>query len=382
MGILFKIKRRVLWQLFSLLPKDMNKVVLTSFYGRGYSDSPRAIAEELLRRKDYNLYWTVKGQAEADSLPQDITPLRLNSAREIYHACTAGFWIDNSRKWSFVCKRGRQFYIQTWHGFPLKRIEKDAGSALPAEYIKSARHDSAMSDLFLSDSRFLSDIYRSGFWYSGEILEEGLPRNDILKNPPAGVEEKVRAALHIPENRRMMLYAPTFRRDCGLDVYDIDYTRCTGALKARFGGDWIILAKLHPNIAAKAGQLNLDGVHVLNASDYPDIHELYIACSAMITDYSSTMFDFMITGKPCFLYVNDVDAYKNDRNFYFDLDRLPFGRAVDNDSLDMLIRTFDQTVQDRRREVFMDDFGIRETGRAAAAAADKMDKIRAERTKA
>ena len=102
----------------------------------------------------------------------------------------------------------------------------------------------------------------------------------------------------------------------------------------------------------------------------------------MITDYSSTMFDFMITGKPCFLYVNDVDAYKNDRNFYFDLDRLPFGRAVDNDSLDMLIRTFDQTVQDRRREVFMDDFGIRETGRAAAAAADKMDKIRAERTKA
>lgn len=381
MGLFFKIRRRILWQLFSLLPKDMNKVELTSFYGRGYSDSPRAIAEALRRRGGYKLYWTVKGGAEAETLPADVTPLRLDSTKEIYHACTAGFWIDNSRKWSFVRKRGRQYYIQTWHGFPLKRIEGDAGDALPPEYIKSAKRDSAMCDLFLSDSRFLSDVYRSGFWYTGEIQEEGLPRNDVLAAPPAGIEEKVRGALHIPAGRRMLLYAPTFRKDCGLDVYDIDYARCTRALQARFGGAWIVLAKLHPNIAAKAGELNLDGVHVLNASDYPDIHELYIASEAMITDYSSTMFDFMMTGKPGFLYVNDVDAYKNDRNFYFDLELLPFGRAVDNDGLDALIRAFDPEVQRRRLQAFLDQFGIRETGHAAESAADKMDQIRTERTR-
>ena len=359
----------------------MNKVELTSFYGRGYSDSPRAIAEVLRQRGGYKLYWTVKGPAEASSLPSGIIPVKLDSTKEIYHACTAGFWIDNSRKWSFVCKSKRQYYIQTWHGFPLKRIEKDAGSALPQEYQKSAIHDSAMCDLFLSNSRFLSDVYRNGFWYNGDILEQGLPRNDILSAPPAGLEEKVRKALQIPADRQMLLYAPTFRKDCGLDVYDIDYTRCTAAMKARFGGEWVVLAKLHPNIASKADALHLDGVHVLNASDYPDIHELYIACSAMITDYSSTMFDFMITGKPCFLYVNDLDAYKNDRNFYFDLDKLPFDRAVDNDSLETVILKHDPAAQARRQQVFMADFGLCETGHAAVSVVDQMDKIKAERTK-
>ena len=98
--LFFKIKRRLLWRLFSLLPKDMDKVELTSFYGRGYSDSPRAIAEVLRQRGDYKLYWTVKGPAETGSLPAGIIPVQLDSAKEIYHACTAGFWIDNSRKWS------------------------------------------------------------------------------------------------------------------------------------------------------------------------------------------------------------------------------------------------------------------------------------------
>ena len=104
----------------------------------------------------------------------------------------------------------------------------------------------------------------------------------------------------------------------------MDYARCVKALERRFGGEWLILAKLHPNIAEKASQLDLDPRYIVNASGYPDIQELYLACDGLVTDYSSVMFDYLITGKPCFLYVNDLAAYKADRNFTFDIDKLPF----------------------------------------------------------
>ena len=79
--------------------------------------------------------------------------------------------MDSCRKWAYTKKRGRQLYIQTWHGFPLKRIEKDAEKALPEDYIRAARQDSRMADLFVSNSSFLTEIYQKGFWYDGEVLE-------------------------------------------------------------------------------------------------------------------------------------------------------------------------------------------------------------------
>ena len=373
--ILRKVVRNSLWQIFSFLPKDSNKAVCQSFYGRGYSDSPKAVADELLSR-GWKVYWTVKGEAEAATLPAGVTPIRVESPRAIYHLCTAGVWVDNCRKWAYTQKRGATCYVQTWHGFPLKRIEGDAADALPEDYLRAARRDSQMGDLFLSNSQFLTEIYRHGFWYSGEVLEQGFPRNDVLAQPHLEMVEKVRRALNLPEGKRLLLYAPTFRKDKGLAAYDMDYARCAKALEKRFGGEWLILAKLHPNIAEKAAQMNLDPQVIRNASDYPDIQELYLACDALITDYSSVMFDFLITGKPCFLYVNDLEAYKGDRNFYYDIDKLPFARAEDNSQLERELLEFDPEVQAKRVEEFCREFGIRESGTAARQTVDYLEKRR------
>ncbi len=367
-----KVIRNSLWQILSLLPKDANKAVCQSYYGRGYSDSPKAVAEELLSR-GWKVYWTVKGPAEAASLPQGITPIRVDSPRAIYHQCTAGVWVDNSRKWAYTQKRGNTCYVQTWHGFPLKRIEGDAADALPEDYLRAAQKDSQMSDLFLSNSKFLTEIYRHGFWYQGEVLEEGFPRNDMLTQPHPELREKVGKQLDLPAGKKLMLYAPTFRKDMGLEAYDMDYGRCVKALETRFGGEWLILAKLHPNIAEKAAQLHLDPRYVRNASDYPDIQELYLACDGMITDYSSVMFDFLITGKPCFLYIHDLAAYQGDRNFYYDLERLPFARAENNDQLEEAVLGFDPAVQARRLERFRQEFGLRESGEAARRTVDYLE---------
>ena len=85
------------------------------------------------------------------------------------------------------------------------------------------------------------------------------------------------------------------------------------------------------------------------------------------------MFDFMITGKPCFLYVNDLEAYKGDRNFYYDIDKLPFARAEDNPQLEGIILGFDPEEQSRRVEAFCQEFGIRESGVAAKKVADYLE---------
>lgn len=368
-----KLLRNALWQALSFLPKQPKKAVCQSYYGRGWSDSPKAIAEVLLSR-GWKVYWVVKSMDDAKSLPQGVTPITLDSPRAIYHLCTASAWVDNSRKWAYTQKRGSTKYVQTWHGFPLKRIEGDAASALDDSYVRAAKKDSVMCDLFVSNSAFLTDIYRKAFWYDGQVLECGFPRNDVLFGPAGPSEQKVRLELRLPEGKSLALYAPTFRRDMGLDVYDLDYGRVCAALSKRFGGDWLVLAKLHPNVAGKADQLALDPRYVVNASAYADIQELYLACGALVTDYSSVMFDYMNTGRPCFLYVNDLAAYRDDRNFYFDLDSLPFDRAEDNPGLESAILNYDGPAQQERIKAFCNELGIRENGTASRQVADWLER--------
>lgn len=375
MNVIKKAGRNALWQALSLLPKNPRKAVCVSFYGRGLSDSPGAVATELLRR-GWRVFWVTEGPEAEAGLPEGIVPVRRDSPEAIWHQCTAGAWVDNCRKWAYTRKRGATRYVQTWHGFPLKRIEGDASDALPEDYLRAARGDSAMCDLFLSDSSFLTEIYRRAFWYGGEVLECGFPRNDILLAPKEQrekVAQAARRALGLPEGRKLLLYAPTFRKDKGLGAYDLDYARCAAALGRRFGGEWLILARLHPNVARLAGELGLDPALVVNASDYPDIQALYLLSDAMVTDYSSVMFDYLYTGKPCFLYVNDLEAYRNDRNFYFDLDSLPFARAETNDGLEAAVSAFDAEAQRARAEAFCREFGLIESGEAARRTADWLE---------
>ncbi len=372
MNIVKKLIRNVIWQALSFLPKEEKKVVCQSFYGRGWSDSPGAIGNELLKR-GWHVYWTLKSKEDALSLPEGVTPIKPDSLKGIYHQCTASAWVDNCRKWGYTKKRGKTKYIQTWHGFPLKRIEVDAISVLDKSYVRAAKLDSDMCDLFISNSSFLSELYLDSFWYYGEVLECGSPRNDILFAPPEPIERKVRERLHVPKDKKLALYAPTFRQDLGLDVYDMDYGRVCRALSERFGGDWLILAKLHPNIASKAKKLSLDPEYVLNASDYADIQELYVACHALLTDYSSVMFDYMNTGRPCFLYVNDMQDYKRDRNLYFNAEHIPFAMAEDNDKLEAAILAYDENTQKERVAWFSQGIGLKEEGTAAKQAADWLE---------
>ena len=362
-----------LWIFGRLCPINKKKVVVSSYYGKGFGDNPRYIVEALKSKyPDIRIIWGVTDTKSREGFPEWVETCKYNGAKYVFHMATAKFWIDNCRKGFVMFKRREQIYIQTWHGFALKRIEKDAAESLNDGYVSYAIKDSKNIDHIISCSSFMTEIYRKAFWYDGEILELGAPRNDVIINKGSECREKVYNALGISPNRKTVMYAPTFRVDYSIDAYKIEYERLIAACEKRFGGEFVALVRLHPNVSDKASELLEYNNKILNASLYTDMQELLSACDIVISDYSSLMFDFALSGKPCFQFATDIGAYKSDRNFYFELDRLPFSLATDNDELEQNVLNFDSDSYGKSLGSFYSDCGMICDGKASERCADLM----------
>lgn len=369
-GIL-KAGYRFFWLLFSLFPIKKNKVIFQSFSGRGFSDNPKYIAKKLLEAApNLEIYWAANDKATA-SLPSGIHFVKYKTISYLYHMATARVWVDNIRK-PFFIKRKNQYYIQTWHGgLGLKKVEQDAADKLDPKYLKWAKKDAANCDLMLSCCKTLTSDYRRAFWFDhGEIIEKGLPRNDILFSTTNEEKEKIKNSLGIDRKEKVLLYAPTFRETGDLSPYNINYAACVKALEKRFGGKWKVLVKLHPSLLNVADRLDLDAEYIINASHYNDIQELYTITDFIITDYSSVVFDFMITNRPAFLYAADLEEYAKERDYYFDLTKLPFPLSQTNDELLEKILNFNQDEYLKELTAFKEYHGFCDTGHASEHAAN------------
>ena len=361
----------VFWALCRLLPVRKNRVVFCSFYGRGYSDSPKAIADELLRKNtSAELLWLVSTPEDAASLPDGIRPVPHHGWRRILALSTARVWVDNCRKYDRY-KKKNQFYMQTWHGFALKRIEADAAGALADVYVRACQLDSSHCDVMISGSQFMTNLYHRHFWYNGPVENFGTPRNDCFFTDCSALHSTVLQKLGLPDTQRIVLYAPTFRADGSLTPYSLDVPELLRACSAKFGGSWSCLIRLHPNIAEQSkGLFPYNGTTILDATAYPDMAELLIAADLLITDYSSSIFDFALSGKPCFQFATDIADYRQDRSFNFPLDRLPFALAENNAQLCDAISAYSPEAAHEKWDQFVRENGICEDGHAAERCAD------------
>lgn len=227
-----------------------------------------------------------------------------------------------------------------------------------------------MCDIILSNSNFMTNIYAKVFWYSGRIEECGTPRIDVLCGEHPQIREKIRKHYSVSPEKKILLYAPTFRKDKRLDVYNMDLHRCTRVLSEKFGGEFVVYLRLHPNISHLADQLNADGETVINATAYPDMQELLSGSDCLISDYSSCSVDFSLTGRPCFLYASDIEAYRNNRGYYFGFDEFPFAIAQNNDELEQAIRAYDEDASGKLVAEFHEKTGMFDDGTACASGAD------------
>ena len=362
--------RRLVCFFCSLLPLDNKKIVAISYSGRGYGDNPKYIVDELLKRDcGLKIVWMLKKDEWSTSLPPEVIPCRISSLKAIYHMCTSKIWLDNCRR-TFMVKRKKQFYMQTWHGFALKRIEADAAGSLEDIYIQIAKKDSKHTDLLISDSRFMTSIYKNSFWYSGQVVEWGSPRNDIIILGNEQAKSKVRKHYNLPQDIKIVMYAPTFRANYSLAPYSLDFEKVLRACEEKLGGKFVFFTRLHPNIAKYSKELYGSDDRVIDATYYDDMQELLVASDIVISDYSSLMFDFGLSLKPCFQFATDITEYKSDRNFYFPIDSLPFPLSENNGELIDAINNFNIDEYKLRLNAFYESVGMVRIGNSASKCAD------------
>lgn len=378
MSLAMRILRRLFWLICKLFPVKNNKIVFQSYYGRGYSDNPKYIAEELRKSNEkLDLVWVLKEGTKND-LPPEFRTVIFRSFRYIYEMSTAKVWVDNSRK-EYCMKKKNQYYMHTWHGgMTMKKVENMVPDKLQSNYLRMAIRDAAQCDVMLSNSSTMTKDFREYFWYpEGEIIEKGLPRNDRLVNYTEDDVKRLRKTFNVEDGVKLLLYAPTFRQDHNLDAYDMDYKRCVEALEKRFGGKWKILLRLHPNVFKLSDNLEFDPNIVINTSHYPDMQEIYMIADMIMTDYSSVIFDYLIIGGPSLLYASDLEKYREERDCYFEFEDLPFKLCQNNDELEEAILNFDVESFNTKTAEFKEFHGLCDTGIASKAAADWiLDKVK------
>ena len=360
-------------------PLDPRRVLYNSFNGR-FSDNPRAIYEELVSRVGgLSHVWTAKASPR-DAFPAGTQPVIWGNDEHLRQVDAAKYIVANVEMREHLDKRPGVVFLQTWHGTPLKRIGYDNRyvKANPAGFERDVfeyeRWDYLISPNAFSTAIFREDAFRG---FRGEIIETGYPRNDALNAPDRDeVRARVRAELGIEAGKTAVLYAPTWRdnlfHEQGSRAFSLalDMDR----LAAELGDDHVVLLRLHFLVAADVA--DAVGEAARNVSLYPDIRELYLASDVLLTDYSSSMFDFAITRKPMLFFAYDLEHYRDAmRGFYFDFEAEapgPICRTTE-DVVDVLSdREASLAPYRDRLERFRDRYCYLEDGHASRRVVDRV----------
>lgn len=358
------------------LPKQ-NIVMFESFLGKQYSDSPRAIYEEWRRQnREERLIWSMD-RRQLHHLPSDVEYVERLSLKWVYYMGRSKVWISNSRLPNWLPKDPQTTYLQTWHGTPLKKLALDMQEVHMAEtdresYKKSFTKESSKWDFLIAPNEYSSKIFRRAFAFHQDMLEIGYPRNDIFYQAERmkQLEKKVKHRLDIPSDKKVILYAPTWRdqQNEGRGKYRFQIPFDFQEFSSRYGDQYVLLVRFHYLVSE---ELNLESVHphVIDVSNYPDIAELYTISDVLITDYSSVMFDYAHLSRPMLFYTYDLEEYRDViRGFYFDFTKEAPGPLVrkQDELFDAIDRLSDVTFQYKEKyDLFQKRFCEYDRGEAS-----------------
>ncbi|MBW8763960.1 MAG: CDP-glycerol glycerophosphotransferase family protein [Microbacterium sp.] len=333
-----------------------NAVFFESFYGRTVGCNPRAIDRALaVAAPGVARYWSVVDLSVA--VPEGAIAV-VEGSPEWWRARAAArlLVVNDWLRHRFARKAGQKV-LQTWHGTPLKRLALHRPGFDPrrmAAVVKESRR----WDVLLAQNTYSERILRKAYAFFGRpIWVEGYPRNDTLVTGDAAA---VRAALGIEEGERVLLYAPTWRDDRTEMVDFVDPEELAQQ------SDAVVLVRGHSRTLA-AGRDRV-GARVIDVTGFPETSQLLLAADALITDYSSVMFDFSVTGKPMFFLVPDLDHYRGQlRGFYFDLESHAPGPLVhtQDELVEGLADPEGATAYAERYEAWRAQFNRRDDGRSA-----------------
>lgn len=309
-------------------------ILFETFHGSSMGDNPYAIFLEMLNNpifSEFHFVWTYK---ELDEFPYELFSkmsniefVKIYSKKYIDYLATAEYLVNNTTFPPYFQKKKGQIYVNTWHGTPLKTLGKDMKGSMGQH--KNIQRNFMHADYIVSPNSFTTDILVSSHdlsgIYQGKIIEEGYPRID-LTDPGKKTEILERLSLEIDEQKKIILYAPTWRGEVGgVENTYTEIIQVVTQLQQEMPDDYQLLLKVHTLVYKKiSNRINKEEI-ILVPNSF-DTNELLSAVDILITDYSSIMFDFLITGKPIILFAYDYESYEKNRGLYLDMKSmgLPF----------------------------------------------------------
>lgn len=359
-----------------LLPRR-DLVVFESDQGNSYGGSPRALHERLLQRGT-GLEMAVVNNTAARVTGLATRKIRRLSPRYYWDLGRARYWVFNQNVGVQFRPSRRTYFLQTWHGTPLKKMQQDLRNVIGRDsgYLRRVKRAASYWTALVSPSPFATAAFRSAFGYTGPVLETGYPVNDVLLAEDA--EERrsaIRGRLGIHARQRVVLYAPTFRDDQRQgSTWAADMMLDLDDFVARLDDDTILLVRFHPLVYQRIAATH--GDRVRDVSRYPDAQELLLATDVLITDYSSIMFDFALTGRPMIFFTYDIEHYRDTlRGFYFDFEaEAPGPLVATSDGVIEALQSTDenQIAYADRYAAFVARFGGLEDGHATDRVLDAM----------
>lgn len=327
-GIKTKRKLKILIYKRLFIKSKMKKelIFFESFQGKSYSDSPKYIYEHMIKNNmEYKYVWCIN---EKQDIPGNPIQVKRLSLRYFYYLAKAKYWVNNARFPNYVEKRAGNRYLQTWHGTPLKRLAADMDDVhMPgtdsAKYKRNFFNETQKWDYLIAPNAYSAKIFKRAFWFDQVMIESGYPRNDILYygNNKENIEW-LKKKMNLPLNKKVILYAPTWRDDefYAKGQYKFSLQLDLIKMQQQLADEYIVLLRMHYVIAS---QINISGFEgfVYDFSSYNDVAELYLVSDILITDYSSVFFDYANLKRPILFYTYDLERYRDQlRGFYIDIE--------------------------------------------------------------
>jgi CDP-glycerol glycerophosphotransferase len=347
-----------------------------------YTCNPKYIAEEMLRRgTDARLVWDVKTAIPRSDYPIELEFVYHNSYDFYKELAASKVVIENTNivERLRAYKKKDQYLLQTWHGsLGIKRLDGDV--VMGYSWKRLAKKCQKTVDILLSNSEFESEVFRTAYWNNVPAKLVGHARNDIFfladEEQKRKIRKKVYRFLDIEEDRKIFLFAPTHRDDVDESYEPLNYESVKNALEDRFGGHWQIVIRLHNRLKKESTVWLRDlPEYVSNATLYEDMQELLLCTDVGVTDYSSWIFDYVLSRKPGFVIELGLEDFKESRGFYYPIETTPFPIAKDSEELAQQIRAFDDEKYQKDIDRFLEERGCMEDGKASARIADLVDDL-------
>lgn len=304
---------------------DPKLAVFESYWGDKIDCNPAALASRLSQLPDWKVVWILKDPSK-HQIPANTTAIKRGSFLYYRTIARAAFFVSNVNFASNVIKRDGAIFLQTFHGTPIKTMGLDLRQIKPKEMNwADFRKRSSRWDYGISSNPYSSEIWRQSHPFEYTIIETGYPRNDALfsnKN-----HASICQRIGIPSDKKVVLYAPTFRENQNRRFYSLDSKVIDfSEVKEALGDDWIVLFRMHHLV--KTDSFTCDGI--FDVSNFPNISELLQVTDLLISDYSSIIFDYACLQRPIILHTYDYEEYTSTRGVYFDIRQKAPGEVTNN----------------------------------------------------